>query len=74
MQPEIKYFPVNWVDGMKISEAHFNHLQSFTIDNVRDAIAFGITNYNYGLLQPAPGEKTSLDIAIGFDQSKLIRV
>lgn len=74
MLPELKYFPVNWVDGMKISEAHFNHMQSFIADNIRDTMALGITNFNYGLLPPAPGEKSSLDIAFSADQAKLLRV
>ena len=74
MLPELKYFPVNWVDGMKISEAHFDHLQNFVADNLRDTAASRITNFNYGLLPPAPGERTSLDLSVSTDQAKLIRV
>lgn len=74
MLPEIKYFPVNWADGMKISEAHFNQLQNYISDNLRDISAQRITNYNYGLLPPAPGEKTSIDLAISTDTARSIRV
>lgn len=50
-----KYKPVNWVDGMKLSRAHFIATDMHTQDVVRDARSLGLTNYNYGLL-PMPFE------------------
>ncbi len=74
MLPEIKFWPVNWVDGMKVSDRHFiQQEQSFT-DRLRDYAAMGMTNFNYGLLIPAPGVRSSLELTFHADQAKLIRV
>jgi hypothetical protein len=74
MLPEIKYLPVNWIDGMKISAVHFNQLESSIVDRVRDTSALALTNFNYGLLAPMPGNKTSLTLQVSKDQSGLIRI
>lgn len=46
----IKYNPVNWVDGMKISQQHLVDQENFVIDNIRDSNSIFINNFNYGLL------------------------
>jgi predicted component of type VI protein secretion system len=74
MLPEIKYLPVCWIDGMKISQAHFNQLENSIVDRIRDSMAVRLTDFNYGLLSPKPGSTTSLDIAVSLDQSGLMRV
>ena len=33
------HYPVNWIDGMKLSSSHFAAVQDFVTDSVRDAIA-----------------------------------
>ena len=55
MIPEITYYPVNWVDGMKISRRHFAETERFTTDHLRDATALHLRSDNYGLL-PATNE------------------
>ncbi|MBF9219791.1 hypothetical protein [Hymenobacter ruricola] len=55
MIPEITYYPVNWVDGMKISRRHFAETERFTTDHLRDAVALQLRPDNYGLL-PAANE------------------
>ncbi|MDJ0364697.1 hypothetical protein QMK33_05990 [Hymenobacter sp. H14-R3] len=55
MIPEIKYYPVNWVDGMKISRLQFAETERFTTDHLRDAIALHLRPDYYGLL-PATNE------------------
>ena len=64
MIPLLKYQNMNWVDGMKVSKDHFIALENALLDSIRDSYAFGIKDYNYGLLPPVMGEKTSLDIEI----------
>lgn len=51
----LTYKPVNWVDGMKLSRAHFIATDQHTQDLVRDARSLSLTKYNYGLL-PMPFE------------------
>jgi len=50
MIPEIKYLPINWVDGMKISKTHFVNFENAVIDSTRDVAALGLTDFNFGLL------------------------
>ncbi|AWG24109.1 hypothetical protein [Flavobacterium kingsejongi] len=50
MAENIKHFPVNWIDGMKINKNHFITLQDNIEDLVRDARNLGINELNYGLL------------------------
>ena len=55
MLPEITHYPVNWVDGMKISRRHFAEVEHSTADHLRDAIALHLRPDYYGLL-PATNE------------------
>ena len=55
MLPEITHYPVNWVDGMKISRRHFAEVEHATADHLRDAIALHLRPDCYGLL-PATNE------------------
>lgn len=50
MAENLKHFPVNWIDGMKINKNHFIDLQDNIEDVVRDARTMGINHLNYGLL------------------------
>jgi hypothetical protein len=72
MLPELKYFPVNWVDGMKINQDHFRQLELSLIDRARDASGSVLNDYTFGILSPESGNEKSLDIKISIDQSKLI--
>ncbi|PWV56561.1 hypothetical protein [Chitinophaga sp. S165] len=60
----LKYTPVNWTDGMKLSSAHFVATDQYSQDLVRDARSLLLTNYNYGLLPPFAGQRTSHDIEV----------
>ena len=60
----LKHKPVHWVDGMKISSAHFVNTDNFINDIVRDANSLPLNNTNFGLLPPAQGQNSSLDIQI----------
>ena len=46
----IKYFAINWIDGMKISQKHFDAQENFIIDTSRDISSLALNNFNYGLL------------------------
>lgn len=50
MAENIKHFPVNWIDGMKINKNHFITLQDNIEDLVRDARNLGVSELNYGLM------------------------
>ena len=44
----LTHYPVNWIDGIKLSGRHFTAVQDFVIDSLRDAIALQTTDLNYG--------------------------
>lgn len=50
MIQSIKNHPINWTDGMKISEKHFIAHDHFLVDTIRDANSIRCNSYNYGLL------------------------
>lgn len=64
MIQSIKHNAVNWVDGMKVSQAHFSSQDNFMIDSVRDSNSLRMSPVNYGIL-PSAGQfanKTLLEI------------
>jgi hypothetical protein len=61
MLPEIKKFPTNWVDGMKVSSSDFIQMDEATQDWIRDARCFHLHEYAFGLLPSILGEMESFD-------------
>lgn len=74
MLPPINNFPVNWIDGMKISKKHFVETENFFIDHLRDGLATGITNFNYGLLPTESNQQKSLELYVNCDYTQQINV
>ncbi|MET4080720.1 hypothetical protein ABIB40_000664 [Pedobacter sp. UYP30] len=60
----LKYKPVNWIDGMKISSGHFVNTDQFIQDINRDTASLFINKNNFGLLPPFKGETKSLNLEI----------
>jgi len=53
--PEIKYFPIFWENGMKLSADHFRHLENSIEDSVRDVRAIStLSQSGFGLLPNSP--------------------
>ncbi len=50
MIEDIKNFKINWIDGMKISKEHFQHLQNFADNSVKDGVSSQMDRHGYGLL------------------------
>ena len=57
----LTHYPVNWIDGMKLSSSHFIAEQDFVTDSLRDAIALRTTDLNYGL-QPVAGDSVKMQV------------
>lgn len=75
MLPELKYFPVNWVDGMKVTKNHFVSNEAWVQDSFRDTTCLGLTDYNYGLLPSTSSKESALDLAVREDrQSQRLHV
>lgn len=74
MLPKLQHHLTNWVDGMKINRQHFVDSENALIDALRDAQANSLNGFNYGLLQPLPGEKSALDCNTASNQSSTFKV
>jgi hypothetical protein len=75
MLPEITYYPVNWVDGMKVSRRHFTETDQFTTDHLRDATALHLRPDLYGLL-PATnelGSPTTFELLLSVDAQQEVQ-
>ncbi len=73
MLEKLNYFPVNWVDGMKINKSHFIAMQDNFTDTIRDAIGTQVTPITYGLL-PVQNTLESVKLSLVIDNHKLLRV
>ncbi|MEN9917574.1 MAG: hypothetical protein RL662_10 [Bacteroidota bacterium] len=60
----LKKVLVNWVDGMKTGKEHLEQMEDYFIDCVRDATNIQLTGYDFGMLPPSYGDKTSSDFEI----------
>jgi hypothetical protein len=74
MNEPLKYYHVNWIDGMKINKIHFIALENATKDQIKDAIACGLNDKNYGLLPSLNNKSNPLKIVIAIDNQKTLRV
>jgi hypothetical protein len=74
MHEPLKYYHVNWVDGMKINKNHFIGLENAGMDRIKDAIACGLNDNNYGLLPSLNDKGNSLKIVMTIDNQKTLRV
>ena len=57
----LTHYPVNWIDGMKLSSSHFIAVQDFVTDSVRDAIAL-IRRNRRKITEEITNEKTIYEI------------
>lgn len=74
MQKEIKYYPVNWIDGMKINKSHFLQQDHAFTNLVTDAVAVRTTPFNYGLLPADEMNTSQLKLWIDVDNQQVLTV
>ncbi|MGI4733912.1 MAG: hypothetical protein ACRYG7_01915 [Janthinobacterium lividum] len=69
MLPDLTHYPVNWVDGMKISRRHFTETDQFVTDHLRDATALSLRPDLYGLLPALNelGSPAALELLLSVD-------
>jgi hypothetical protein len=74
MNELLKYHHVNWVDGMKINKNHFISIENAAMDRIKDAIACGLNDNNYGLLPSLNDKGNPLKIVLTIDNQKTLRL
>jgi hypothetical protein len=73
MHDPIKYFRVNWIDGMKINKDHFIELDNSVSDLIKDAISINVNKFNFGLLPPYYGKSSPVKIVLSLDNQQSLR-
>jgi hypothetical protein len=74
MNELLKYYHANWVDGMKINKNHFIGIENAGLDRIKDAIACGLNDNNYGLLPYNSNGGNPIKIVMTIDNQKTLRV
>lgn len=72
MIEDIRNFKINWIDGMKISKAHFQSLQNFAENSVKDAFVTRKGRYSFGHLASRMGGTN--DSVINLDIHKSLKI
>ncbi len=72
MIEDIKNFKINWVDGMKISKEHFQSLQNFAENSIKDAFVIRKGRHDHGFL--ASQQDGNNEYAINLDIHKSLKV
>ena len=63
-----KHWPVNWVDGMKITKEHFQAQEAHLTEQLALVTGGLLTDDNFGLLDHPSASGASLDLAITTDE------
>lgn len=66
------FYPVNWVDGMKINRSHFMEQERAFVYQTARAAGSLLNPLNYGLLVPARDKR--LKVYVSVDQQQLVQV
>lgn len=69
-----KFFPVNWVDGMKINKTHFVEQDNAWLDQLHRVATLPLSAVCYGVLPPALGTRQSFDVKISYDNQNALKV
>lgn len=74
MRDQLKYFPVNWVDGMKINKNHFVEQENAITNALHDIASLSLSPYRHGVLPPSAGSENTFNVKISMDNQNAIRV
>ncbi len=74
MSPTLKYFNVNWENGMNISKDHFIQQENNFTDRLRDNRAVFLNSRNFGLLPLDSASDISIKTGIKMDNQNFLRV
>ncbi len=74
MRDNIRHFPVNWIDGMKINKNHFISQDDAWKDMLNDIAALNLSPIRYGVLPASASGEDSFNIKITLDNQNTLRV
>jgi hypothetical protein len=74
MRDQVKHFPVNWIDGMKINKNHFIS-QDMAFENaLSDVASLGLSPLRYGILAASTAGEDTCNIRVSIDNQNTVRV
>ena len=74
MRDILKYFPVNWIDGMKINKAHFIAQDNAWRNALNDMASLNISPIHFGILPSSSAGEENFNIKISLDNQETLRV
>lgn len=74
MRDRQKYFPVNWMDGMKINKNHFIEQDNAWTDALQGTASLNLSPIRYGVLPPSLGGDEGFNVTISYDNQNTLRV
>ena len=74
MRDNIKHFPVNWIDGMKINKSHFIDQDNAWNGMLQDLSSIHVSPIRYGILPASISGDSTFNIKISLDNQESLRV
>ena len=74
MRDRRKYFPVNWIDGMKINKNHFIEQDNAFMDALDGVAAQDLSPFRFGVLPASAAGEDTFNVKISFDNQNTLRV
>ncbi|WP_158978306.1 hypothetical protein [Cellulophaga sp. L1A9] len=74
MIEDIKHFKTNWIDGMKISKEHFQNLQDYAENTVKDLTSIRVGKDGFGLLASHLSDHNEYTVTIDVHKSLKISI
>ncbi len=74
MRDQIKHFPVNWVDGMKINRKHFIAQDDAMRDALHDVGSLNTSPVRFGVLPSSVAGEDTFNVKLWLDNQNLLRV
>ncbi|HTN45463.1 MAG TPA: hypothetical protein VL098_03890 [Flavipsychrobacter sp.] len=73
MKDQLKYFPVNWIDGMKINKNHFIAQDNAWNNALADTAALNLSPVHFGVLPASVAGEDNFSVSISVDNQGTLR-
>ncbi len=74
MRDRQKYFPVNWIDGMKINKNHFIEQDNAWMNALQGMVSLNLSPIRFGVLPASAAGEETFNVKISFDNQNTLRV
>src|SRR5437867_2144981 len=74
MQHHQKYYPVHWIDGMKVNKSHFIAQDNAFHEALHDMAACNLSPHRYGVLPPPAAGESTFQVKIAVENKHTLHV